>query len=353
MKKRNIALFSALLFSAATMAQTEVVAGITRGKDYGVTYILPKTEIEITVKTTKSSYTPGEFSKYAERYLRLNNVSSDPDMHWTLDKIHTEIIGTPDKENVYFVKMKDKTVAPLIELNKDGIVCSINMPLGSGQKKEVPAEQPQSSEKTQSLDPRSFLTEEILMANSTAKMAELIAKEIYSIRESRNALLRGEADNTPKDGAQLKLMIDNLALQENAMMEMFTGKVTTESNTHTIRIIPKEMEDEVAFRFSRKLGLVDNNDLAGEPVYINITDLKSIIIPPADENEKKAVDGVAYNVPGRAKVTMNYRGEELYNAEVPVTQFGVVEYIAPILFNKNSTIQVLFNPNTGGLIKVK
>ena len=35
------------------------------------------------------------------------------------------------------------------------------------------------------------------------RQAELVAKEIYSIRESKNALLRGEADNMPKDGAQL------------------------------------------------------------------------------------------------------------------------------------------------------
>ena len=34
---------------------------------------------------------------------------------------------------------------------------------------------------------------------------------------SKNALLRGEADNMPKDGAQLKLMLDNLNQQETAM----------------------------------------------------------------------------------------------------------------------------------------
>ncbi len=349
MKKKNIVLLSALLFSVTAVAQTEVTAGVTRGKDYGVTYVLPKTEIELTVQVTKNTYTPGEFSKYADRYLRLNNVSSEPETYWTLDKIQTEVIGIPDKENVYFVKMKDKTVAPLIELSKDGIVYSINMPLGSGQKKTNPA-QPKATINTPAVNPRDFLTEEILMANSTAKMAELVAKEIYSIRESKNALLRGEADNMPKDGAQLKLMLDNLTLQERAMTEMFAGKVITEEKVYTIRIVPKEMKHEVAFRFSKKLGVVANNDLAGEPVYITITDLKTITIPA--ENSKKQVEGVAYNVPGRAKVTLDYLNEELYNAEIPVTQFGVVEYLAPVLFNKNSTIKVLFNPDTGGLMKV-
>lgn len=350
MKQKNIALFAALLLSASAFAQTEVTAGIMRGKDYGVTYILPKTEIELTVKATKHSYAPGEFSKYAERYLRLNNVSSMPETYWTLDKILTQVVGVPDSENVYFVKMKDKTVAPLIELSKDGIVCSINMPLGSGQTQTQPAPQPQNKSNLPNVNPRDFLTEEILMASSTAKMAELVAKEIYSIRESKNALLRGEADNMPKDGAQLKLMLDHLALQERAMTEMFAGKTTEEEKIFTIRIVPEVMDQKIAFRFSQKLGVVADNDLAGEPVYITVTDLKSINIPTTDS--KKQVDGVAYNVPGRARVTLEYKNEELYKAEIPVTQFGVIEYLAPVLFNKNTLTKVLFDINTGALLKV-
>ena len=44
--------------------------------------------------------------------------------------------------------------------------------------------------------------------------------------------------------------------------------------------------------------------------------------------------------------------EILFEDEVPVTQFGTVEYLAPTLFNKNSTVKVTFNPVTGGLVKV-
>ena len=49
-----------------------------------------------------------------------------------------------------------------------------------------------------------------------------MAKEIYNIRESKNALLRGQADNMPSDGAQLKIMLDNLNAQEEAMTQMFS-----------------------------------------------------------------------------------------------------------------------------------
>lgn len=346
--RKNIFIFSALLLATTAVAQTEVTTGVMNGKDYGVTYVLPKTEIEFVLQATKHTYTPGEFSKYADRYLRLNNVSTEPEEYWTLDKIQPRIVGVPDKDNVYFVKLKDKTVAPLMELTQDGIVRSINMPF-SGQQDSQGGKVTSTPET--GIDPRSFLTEEILMSNSSAKMAELIAKEIYSIRESKNALLRGEADNMPKDGAQLKLMLDNLNLQERAMTEMFSGTLKEEPKTITVRITPKETKNEVAFRFSKKLGVVANDDLAGEPYYISVTNLNTPDLTNAAENKKK-LEGVAYNVPGRAQITLTQNNKKLFDEELPITQFGTIEYLAPVLFNKNSTVKVLFDTATGGIIKV-
>ena len=78
------------------------------------------------------------------------------------------------------------------------------------------------------------------------------------------------------------------------------------------------------------------------------------IISPAipEEDGKKKVDGVAYNVPGRAHVILTGNNKKIFDGELPVTQFGTIEYLAPVLFNKNSTIKVLFDTATGGLIKV-
>lgn len=345
--RRSWIVLAALMTAIGSYAQTEVTTGIMRGKDYGVTYFLPQTEIEIVVNATKHTYMPGEFCKYADRYLRMSQVATDPEIYWTIDKIETRVTGVPDKEHVYFVKLKDKTVAPLMELTEDGIVRSINMPLSN---KTPTTATPTTESSRENIDPRKYLTEEILMTNSRAKMAELVAKEIYSIRESKNALLRGEADNMPQDGTQLKLMLDNLNLQERTLAEMFMGTTRDEPKTFTIRLTPKEMTDEVAFRFSKRLGVVANDDLAGEPYYLTVTDLKTPVIP-ADDGKKK-VDGVAYNVPGRAHITLTGNNGKVFDGELPITQFGTVEYLAPILFNKNSTIKVLFDTATGGLVKV-
>lgn len=347
MRKLIALLVSILFVTTLTYAQTEVMSGVTRGKDFGVVYALPKTEIKVDVKVSKVTYTPGEFGRYADRYLRLSDVSGEPEQYWELNGIVASSIGVPDSENTYFVKMKDKTVAPLIELTDDGIVKSINVPISEApaQKKE------QLTPAKKVLDPRDFLTEEILMANSTAKMAELTAREIYNIRESRNALVRGQADNMPKDGEQLKLMLNALEEQENAMLELFTGIKNKEEKIFTITLTPnREWNNEVIVRFSRKLGVLAANDLAGEPIYLTLKNLNSV--PLTEENKKKDVSGIAYNVPGRASVLIVNGKDKVFEGELPVTQFGTIEYLAPALFNKNSTIKVTFNPATGALIKV-
>lgn len=345
-------------------AQTEVTQGVTFGKKFGVTYMLPQTEIKIEAEATRQHYEPGQFSKYAERYLRLRDVKQEAETSWTLDEVKVNIVGVPDPSNIYFVEMKDRTTAPLMELTADGIVRSINLPF-TGDKK---AEQPQAKQQEDEVlpDPRTFLTEEILMTNSTAKMAELVAREIYSIRESKNALLRGEAENLPKDGAQLQIMLDNLNKQEKAMVQMFEGKITTETHHFTKRVTPEEMSNHVVFRFSKKLGFVEADDLAGEPVELSIVNKQLIPEQPAEpegkssrsiisiltNGNKSAIEGVAYNVPGKADVKLTYQHKDIINTELSLTQFGTREYLADQLFNRNTVTKVLFDVNTGALLKI-
>ncbi|MCD7898391.1 MAG: DUF4831 family protein [Bacteroides sp.] len=339
-----------LLLSSSLYAQTEVLQGVTRGKDYGVVYTLPKTEIHITVKANKITYTPGEFSRYADRYLRLNNVSGEAEVYWELSSVEAVAVGVPDENETYFIKMKDRTSAPLVELTEDGLIKSINVPLAPKSQEKARVEEKSQVRK---LNPRDFLTEEILMANSSAKMAELTSKEIYNIRESRNALVRGQADNMPTDGEQLRLMLETLDLQENALLELFSGTKTKEEQTFTFKIIPdKEFKDEVVFRFSKKLGVTDKRNLAGEPYYFNLTDLKSIKIPLEDPKKTK-IEGIAYNVPGRAQMTITNKKDFLLEGDLLITQFGIIEYLAPTLFNKNLTTKVYFNPESGSLKKVE
>lgn len=346
MKKGLIAV--GLLCSLSVAAQD--VSTYTPGAiNEGVIYYLPKTEIEVQVTATKVTYTPGEFCQYADRYLRLKGISAQPDEHWEINAIKVRSVGVPDPENAYAVKLKDKSVASQVELTPEGIIKAINT--------TAPAEKMAATKLAEAarkrIDPRSFMTEEILMAGSTAKMAELVAKEIYNIRDSKNSLTRGQADYMPKDGAALKLMLDNLEEQEEAMTQMFSGTTDRTEKVFTIHVTPKgDIKDEVAFRFSKKLGVLGVNDLAGEPFYISIINEETL--PPADPKakEKKKTDGVIYNIPGKALVTVFTPQKKYFEGELPVTQFGTTEVLVDNLFNKKVNTRVIFNPNTGGIVKI-
>ena len=362
--KNALYIFVALLMLNGqwVMAQTEVTAGVAFGKKYGVTYLLPKTELVIQATASRKVYEPGQFSKYAERYLRVSDVKQEAEEVWTLEKATVSVVGVPDKDNIYFVEMKDRSTAPLMELTTDGIVRSINMPF-VGEEKSQPTTIPVQVEAD--LDPRTFLTEEILTANSTAKMAELVAREIYSIRESKNALLRGEADNLPKDGAQLQIMLDNLNKQEKAMLQMFQGKETIDTKHFTMHVTPEEMDNQIVFRFSKRLGFVEADDLSGEAVTLSIVN-KNLIPEPVETDGKErkglanilsngsktALEGVAYNVPGRADVSLSYQHQSLFSSELSLTQFGTREFLSAQLFNRNTVTKVQFDVKTGALLKV-
>ena len=98
------------------------------------------------------------------------------------------------------------------------------------------------------------MSEEILAAGSTAKMAELTAQDIYEIRESRNMLVRGQADNMPKDGEQLRLMLNQLDKQDQALTSLFTGTHSKDTTEYTFTIVPdQEIKRDVLFRETIRL----------------------------------------------------------------------------------------------------
>lgn len=347
--RKNMAL--ALLMAAAlgVQAQTEVEPFVPGSTLEGVSYFLPRTAFRVTIKADKTVTKPGDFRKYAERYLHLTHVPTAESVQWEIKSITLEPYGVPDKTKAYSIKLKGKTVAPLVGLSRDGILLSINT---DAEEAALPA-LPQASQDPEPADARIYMTQEILAAGSVAKMAELCAQEIYDIRESRNALVRGEADNTPKDGAQLQLMLTQLAQQDQALTSLFGGTRHTTHEVFSMTYDPQQDTDrDVLFRFSRKLGILDADDLAGDPVYISVKRTETLPATVVDEQtaKKKAKieRGVYYNVPARGKLTVFDSDREYCMLETPMGQFGSVEILSSLLFDKKTTTKVTFFQNTGG-----
>ena len=344
-------LFTFIPLSAQTAIST-YQPGVT---SEGVVYFLPKTAINITIQVEKATYTPGDFCKYAERYLRIKDVAQEPSVEYRITNIRQEAFAVADTTKRYAVKFDARTSASNIQLSDDGILLAINAEVKS-EKQETrnmsSAEYSLSSIK----NPRQYMSEEILAAGSTAKMAELTAQEIYDIRESQNMLTRGQADYMPKDGEQLRLMLEELKLRDNALTSLFTGVTVRDTTEYTLTIIPdKDSIREVLFRFSKRLGLLDKDDLAGVPYYINIENLKTV--PPVDttnpKKKAKQESGIYVNIPGKLRSTVADASHALVTNDFLAGQFGNVELLSGALFNKKFTTHLRLHPLSGGVEKLE
>lgn len=354
-----------LTLGSCLIASSALAQGLSEPYSPGVTndavsYWLPRTCLSITVNTRRTTFTPGEFSRYAERYLRLNNVKDKSEESWEITGITVTEYGAPDKEHLYTLVFPNKGARPYIELTDDGIISAVNLHTDIGkQEDEVPTRIIEKST-TPFSDAQLYMTEEIIMAGSIAKMAELTAKEIYSIRESRNLITRGQAEYMPTDGESAKIFLEHLDKQEVALLTLFSGNTEVYEESFTININPETSVSKLmAFRFSAKLGVLPVNNLAGEPVWIDIED-KEMMSGGQNQSQKgnmtstlekgRNKDGFLFcRIPGRAIVRIYNNRQSFVTKEIPFAQFGSVEVVSRNIMGKNADTKITFNTTTGGI----
>ncbi len=341
MIKKSLLILCCASLSICALAQNETLD-----------YYLPKTELRFQLLVEKTSYTPGEFARYSERFLR-KEASEKASTSYRLVGINMYTTAIPDTAKYFSIPLDKKHTIFTVEKSPEGVLQAINT-----KAKTISSPQgftPARKEKTP--NPHDYMSEEILSAGSTAKMAELTAGEIYDIRSSRNDLNRGEAEYMPKDGDQLRFMLANLDKQEAILTQTFQGVTTCDTTQYEIVYLPTPVAEEntksdktLLFRFSRHLGLVDDDDMAGVPYYIKVDDLKTIpqLRTAADgEKRSKDDDGVTVNMPGKIKITVYEGSRTLVSFEAYAAQYGKLESLSSTLFSKKTTTHVQLNPVTG------
>lgn len=353
MKKIFLTGLVAFSLAASSWAQSEVSAytpGITAD---GITYFLPQTGLHVTLTATRTTYKPGEYAIYADRYLRLKNVPQEEYDVWELKGIVLTPYGEADKTKAYSIKFKQKTSLPLVSLASDGRLLAVNTDKSPA---EVQLSRPSvTPDNKKQIKGEDFKTEEILAAGSMAKMAELTAEEIYDIRENRTYLTKGQADFMPKDGEQLRLMLAKLDTQEEGLLQLFKGSSSTETHVLTLDYVPSgNVEKEILFRFSPQSGLVDADDVSGIPYYISVTDLQAV--PPVQVDPKakqpKEIYDLRYHVPGKVSVKIFTDRSTNFTGTFSMGQYGRVEHLGGDLFNKKFTTRVYLSPETGAITKI-
>lgn len=352
---KNLIIIASLLLGTPLLAQTKVVKkNAVKANNFGITYSLPKTSLVIDAEITKVTCKAGPYYKYAEKYLGVKDAITEDKTYFELGKISLINKGVPDADNTYIIEFKQGTVAPYAYLTEEGLLCSINAEYTPMESELVAVKNKKAPQ--DKVTEASVLSEELLMAGSTAKQAEVAAKQIYRIRESRMNILTGEADNLPPDGEAMKLVIQQLEEQEKALTNLFTGIQTKEMDHYEVSVIPHDdLDKEVLFRFSSQLGIVNADDLGGTPVYMNLKAIERAPVLDAKEADKKekSLKGIIYNIPGKASVEIQMNKKSLYKGEAQITQFGSKEGLAPVMFeDKKAPVKVTFYPETGAMKQI-
>lgn len=345
-----------LAFAIAAQAQTTQKLTATKASEYGLIYNLPRTALEVTIAAEKTVRTPGEFCKYAVKYLNTTPILT-PSVNYKVTGGAIVPVAVPDKEEEYLVTLKGGT-GTFIMVSAEGFPVSINDAAYDPAPDDTPLPEAVAAKPTvlDSPDARQAITPEMLQSRSSAKRAELAATKIYELRNVRNEIISGQADAMPADGAAMQTALARIDRQEEALTAMFLGteQRSTEVCTYTIAIPddPTEAGRTVVARLSATGGLVSPEDLSGAPIYLTIHPTATGSLPVNEKGVTKTFPkgGIAYRIPGQADLTLTFDGSEIASRTIDVAQYGPVFGLDPSLFTARKQPSYLhFNPLTGAV----
>lgn len=357
LKAAMLGLSAAMCCASTASGQSTTKLTATKANDYGIVYSLPITTLDITFEVEITEREPGELANYAKLYLNIDDAITKPSKTSAIKSIVINSRGIPDPDNRWMMQFKASQPV-FVMLNAAEIPLAINtedvaedksLPLPAARKAEpTPLETPAA---------RQAITQDITMAFNASKRAQLTAERIFELRQNRNDLISGQADNTPPDGQSMKLALDNLSAQEAALTAMFAGTTRVWTEVTTVNFTPgtEDVADMIIARLADD-GIVEADDLRGEPIYLSMTVTSRGDIPIDDKGVEKPFPkgGVAYNIPGTAGIYITFDGDEQTAVELPIAQLGVAYGVDPKMFtDRKAPAMATFDPATGALISLE
>ena len=351
---------TAILVVMLLWVASQMHAQIVRENEAAVVYYMPKTELVIHIDYEVVTQTPGVFYQYAERYLGAQEIIMENNTNCQLRAVRVATESSADTERAYKVTAQKGMNTQLVSLSEDGRLVGYGIENASLQFSERSQSELQNGSKAAySLEARGKelmpLLEEQFMAGSVAKMAEGAAKQIYRIRETRLNILAGDVEHVPADGKAMELVLNELDKQEQALVALFVGKTQVTRHTHTVRYVPGEsVEKEVVCRLSAHNGIVDKNDLSGEPLYLTLVAKKQTLLPAGyiDKNTP-LLSQIHYNLPGEAQVTLTFKGKQMAEQTVAVAQYGVAVPLVQDLFTGRAIPKIKISAETGNILEIR
>lgn len=358
---KKIKLIASLLVAFVGLnatAQNTIKLSTSKTNDYGIVYSLPRTHLDIQILAKRTTRKAGPFCQYAKKYLSTDDAIMEDRQDIEIEKVVVTPYGVPEDTVKYLVQFKKSSPVTMV-LSEEGLPLGINADV-VGYDSRLPEIKVPAS--TKSAYDANVLSGELLRSESTSKRAEIAANRIYEIRENRNAYNNPDEVDEMPDGQALKILMDNMAKDEQSLLALFNGSTRTDYFSTTIDYEPnREVKEEVLVRLSDATGFVEKEDLSGEPLYITANVIQKGEMPLDVKGNVKELpkNAVVYNIPGEVQVTLSFSGKNVFSGKYLVAQQGIQYGLDPNMFtDKKEPCYVTFYPETGairsqGLMNVK
>ena len=337
------------LLVGAMMVST-MSAQVLRENEATLVYYSPKTEVRLDFAYEVEIQEAGIYAEYAEELLGVTDFVKESQTTYRLESVH---IGTSTQADLDGVPM-------LLSFNEKGILKGYNIPYVAPQ---APKKFDHPKKEDHFCQP--FIVppfaEDILKAMDSTDVAEVVAQQIYRIRETRTYLLSGEVEHAPADGASMKAVLEELDKQERVLTDLFVGKRFRRMDHKVFTIVPDTTEQ--LYFFSAENGFTESDNVDADTIRVHMT-LEAQTLAAAEPVEEPAkgkkkgqvttpeLSPIVYNLPGSAEVKVVFQDRLLAGKTVPVAQLGVDVPLPKELFTGEQLPIIVFNEKTGNVISI-
>jgi len=331
----------------------------------GIIYALPRTGLNITVKASKTTFVPGPYWQYAEKFLGIKGAKSVAGENWEMCSLKVDHISEADPGSIY--KAMD-SVASLISQLPDGIISGINTTTECVENgtiggdfivtENIPAFPitDLSSESFFDLIVDPATGNEKTEFKSTEEKAREAADYLMRLRKKRTYTIIDANDVVPEDGKGYSVFVNEAQRLEKEYLALFIGKTFTSKHKFNFTFFPGEsnVKNDVLFRFSPEKGVLPKTDISGKPILLDV--LKEEAAYSAIESLKKSenpdagTSGIFYRMPCAASIRLSDGVNTLYSGRTTIGQFGLAIPLPEKLLN--GKYQIKFNTETGSIKEI-
>lgn len=356
-QKNNFVTFAlfVFLFSSCAYSQKVEVSKTTSltGDPHTLIYSLPKTRIDINFTVTKTTIKAGPYAAFAEKYLSLGSVPEADSQIFEITNVSLQPFSEPDPDNYYAVTFKsyptnlDKifsmtSLGLMLDLQKSWNEVTKEFPSqyeSAGNPFEKAILEPNIVEKTDTLyktilTDASFVKVPIYKKSVVVKTdedkAKLMAEQILKIRKKRLKILTGDSEYHP-EGVAAKVILEELAKQEEEYLTYFKGKQLTQNFTYSYSFNPAGSVSKELFWFNNTKGLFDSATQGANAVSFSLT--SPDVSSPADSRTKQAekiTNSIYFRVPIMSQAVVKIGNIKLTEAKIPVYQAGAIK-VMPLM----------------------